>query len=58
MQSAPMTRASNTWYGSMINSLRSIGKETASLTSIKYWSSPWKKSLSVSTDKQAAPCAS
>ncbi len=58
MQSAPIARASYTWYASMMKSLRSTGSEHASRACCRNASLPWKKSLSVSTDRQAAPAAS
>ena len=42
MQSAPSARASATWYGSKIKSLRNTGSVTAARAATRCWSQPWK----------------
>jgi hypothetical protein len=57
MASAPMARASTTWYSSTMKSLRSTGSAQAARASTRHSGAPWKNWRSVSTDRQAAPWA-
>src|SRR5690606_27513818 len=54
-RSAPAARASNTWYGSAMKSLRSTGSSTAARTSRRSSSEPPKRRCSVSTLIALAP---
>ena len=58
MQSAPIARASATWYGSYMKSLRSTGRSVAARAATRNSGEPWNEGPSVRTERQAAPPAS